>query len=238
VTSKDMWRSVALLSGPLLSPLLSLTGCGLSLPEPLSRLPDHVDVFMVEKGKTDQDVYGFIGQEQDREPFTHRVSLAKTGEKSSLQCQRSFSPSKMCEEMEIVCRDKKDRVSSRLNFRQDGLLTVRLGPPWESTPDDLVEVHLIVVEPAAESLYAPGVKVLNAQLTEGIVEVESLTHRSDPAVPRSSWFNQLSVTEEGMYIAIHQSHPHYLQVASALNLVGKLWTANSPAFEDCGFSSR
>lgn len=211
--------------------------CG-GVPKTLSSLPDHVDIFEVESSKKDSKAYGFIGKKHRPGTFTHSVEAPKQGKKHSVECERSFSPSKMCEEMEIVCRTEDDEVTSRITFRQDGYLKVRLGPPWESTPEDLVEVHLLVVEPLASSLYGPGVKELNAQLVEGIVESQSLTHRSGRTRARSSWFNQLSVSKDGIYMAVHQSHPHYLQVVSSLNLVGKLWKENSPHFEDCGFSSR
>ncbi len=150
-----------------------------------------------------------------------------------VSCTPKVFGSVMCPSVELKCNAPDGELRVELELRRDGWISARLGPPWETTPEDLVETRLLVkADPAPSSSRA----TLSAQLVEGIVDSSSLQLRGQFRKADSPWFNQVSSEGDEIFVAIHEAHPHYEQVILSLSLIGKLWAANSRSFVDCGFS--
>lgn len=150
-----------------------------------------------------------------------------------LSCYREVSPWRMCPVLELSCKGGDGATRFEVELRKDGRLRVRLGPPWETTPEDLVETGLYI----ERGVEVEQVPTLDGELVEGIVDAESLELRAQPGRVSSPWFNRVNVQGTDIFVAIHEAQPHALQVMATLSLVGRLWAANAASFETCGFSS-
>lgn len=213
--------------------LLTAFACSPPRPARMSELPQDVEVVHIPLSQDQAEVYRFPagGGRGVREfEFAFPGFLEQPG--GELHCRREISPSRLCPRLELSCADSGGENSFELELRKDGQLRVRLGPPWETAPQDLVETGLYI-ESRPEGEKLPG---LDGELVEGIVDAASLELRAQPGRVSSPWFNRLSVHEGEIFVAIHESHPHAAQVMATLSLVGRIWAANASSFESCGFS--
>ncbi len=215
----------------------ALLGCGPRRPSSLANLPGEVDVVFVPVQQQELQALGFL---QPAAPGPREFAF-KAPENPKIaaeaieqvSCTPKVFGSVMCPSVEVKCNAPNDELRVELELRRDGWVSVRLGPPWETTPQDLVETRLLV---KADPMPPSSRATLSAQLVEGIVDSSSLQLRGQFRKADSPWFNQVSTEGDEIFVAIHETHPYYEQVLLSLSLIGKLWAANSTSFVDCGFS--
>lgn len=214
-----------------------LLSCGPPRPSSFAHLPREVDVVQVLASEQELRQLEFLeGSAEPPREFRYQTPKNPQADSSGpeeVTCKPSLLGSAMCPSLELTCVGEKGDVRLELELRRDGLISVRLGAPSDTTPEDLVETRLLV-KTEAESTASRA--TLAAQFAEGMIDPISLQVRGQFRKGDSLWFNQVITEGDEVFVAIHESHPHYQQVMLSLSLVGKLWAAHSQSFVDCGFS--